>query len=113
CLFPRPVLVLIFFARIVHARVSTLFPYTTLFRSNVDDRIGEKGITVDPDKIIGIVLTEQLDSPSTISPPDEETAQMARHLIDFLKGEVKAGRLTNELGPLQSGIGTEIGRAHV
>jgi len=74
--------------------------------TNVDDRIGEKGITVDPDKIIGIVLTEQLDSPSTISPPDEETAQMARHLIDFLKGEVKAGRLTNELGPLQSGIGT-------
>lgn len=54
----------------------------------------------------GIVFTNQLDSPSTIVPPDEETVIMAQHLIEFLREEVKIGRLTNRLAPLQSGIGS-------
>lgn len=73
---------------------------------NVQDRIGTIGIPVDSEKIIGIVFTHQLDSASTIVPPDEETQIMANHLINFLKREVKAGRLTNQLAPLQSGIGS-------
>lgn len=73
---------------------------------SVDERIGEIGIRIDPAKIKGIVLTNALDSPSTIVPPDAETAQMADHLITFFREEVKAGRLTNELAPLQSGIGS-------
>lgn len=73
---------------------------------SVDKRIGEIGIRVDPAKIKGIVLTNALDSPSTIVPPDAETAQMADHLIAFFREEVKAGRLTSELAPLQSGIGS-------
>ena len=71
-----------------------------------DDRIGTIGIPVDFDKIKGIVFTNQLDSPSTIVPPDEETVTMANHLIDFLRNEIAAGRLTNRLAPLQSGIGS-------
>lgn len=71
-----------------------------------DDRIGTIGIPIDPDKIAAIVITKALDSPSTIVPPDEETALMATHLIDFLREEIKAGRLTNDLAPLQSGIGS-------
>lgn len=74
--------------------------------TSVDERIGEIGIRVDPAKIKGIVLTNAQDSPSTIVPPDAETAQMADHLIAFFREEVKAGRLTNELAPLQSGIGS-------
>src|SRR5690625_3547784 len=70
------------------------------------DRIGESGISVDPEKIVGIVFTNNEDSPSTILPPDEETDMIAEHLIKFLKKEVEAGRLTNELAPLQAGIGT-------
>ena len=31
---------------------------------------------------------------------------MADHLINFLRGEIKAGRLTNKLAPLQSGVGS-------
>ncbi len=54
----------------------------------------------------GIVFTNQLDSPSTIVPPDEETVIMAQHLIEFLRKEVEVGRLTNRLAPLQSGIGS-------
>ncbi|MDP4084118.1 MAG: acetyl-CoA hydrolase/transferase family protein [Bacillota bacterium] len=71
-----------------------------------DDRIGTIGIPVDIKKIKGIVFTNQLDSPSNIAAPDEETLIMAHHLIDFLRKEIEAGRLTNHLAPLQSGIGS-------
>lgn len=73
---------------------------------NVDDRIGEIGIPLDINKVRGIVFTEQADSPSTILPPDEETQQIADHLLDFLRDEIKAGRLTESLRPIQVGIGT-------
>ena len=71
----------------------------------VDDRIGSTAIPIDPAKIVGIVITEQADSPSTVTPPDEEPQGIANHLINFLKEEVAAGRMTNKLGPLQAGIG--------
>jgi succinyl-CoA:acetate CoA-transferase len=71
-----------------------------------DDRIGTIGIPIDIEKVKGIVFTNQLDSPSTIVPPDEETVIMAQHLLEFLRKEIKAGRLTERLAPLQSGIGS-------
>ena len=39
-------------------------------------------------------------------PPDAETRQIAGHLIAFLDREVRAGRLSPSLQPLQAGIGT-------
>ncbi|WP_110926167.1 acetyl-CoA hydrolase/transferase family protein [Bacillus massiliglaciei] len=72
----------------------------------VADRIGTPGIDVDIEKIRGIVVSTTVDAPSTIVQPDEETAIMAEHLTNFLREEVKAGRLTNKLAPLQSGIGS-------
>lgn len=74
--------------------------------TEVDQRIGTTVIHVDPSKIKGIVVTDEADSPSTIVPPDEETAQIAAHLLELLRSEVKAGRLSNKLAPLQSGIGS-------
>ncbi|WP_147533628.1 acetyl-CoA hydrolase/transferase family protein [Bacillus marasmi] len=74
--------------------------------TKVDDRIGEIGIKVDSDKIAGIVICNIPDSPSAIVPPDEETVTMANHLLDFLREEIKAGRLTESLAPLQSGVGS-------
>lgn len=71
-----------------------------------DDRIGSLGIPVDMNKIKGIVFTHQYDSPSTITAPDQETETIAAHLIDFLRNEVREGRLTHRLAPLQSGIGS-------
>src|SRR5699024_6158785 len=52
---------------------------------NVSDRIGERGIPFDVKKLRVIVFTEQIDSPSTIISPDEETQVMADHLMDFLR----------------------------
>ena len=74
--------------------------------TRVDSRIGSTGIPVDFEKVRGIVFTDQEDSPSTIVQPDAETDLIANHLLDFLREEVKAGRLTEKLAPLQSGIGS-------
>lgn len=74
--------------------------------TKADDRIGTVGMPVDTDKIRGIVFTNYTDSPSPIVQPDHETKEMAQYLISFLREEVKAGRLTNNLAPLQAGIGS-------
>lgn len=74
--------------------------------TSVDERIGSTAIAINPDKIVGIVFTEQPDSPSTVLPPDAETEAIAGHLNGFLLREVKAGRLSPSLQPLQAGIGT-------
>lgn len=67
--------------------------------------IGETYIRIDPAKVVGIVFTDKPDSPARISAPDEYTAAISKQLLTFFEGEVKAGRLTNSLLPLQAGIG--------
>ena len=71
-----------------------------------ESRVGLPFIPIDPDKIAAIVVTTKLDSSSTVLPPDEETRAIAGHLTEFFLHEVKKGRLTNTLQPLQAGIGT-------
>lgn len=71
-----------------------------------DQRIGAATIMVDPAKIVGIVVTDTPDSPSSALPADAETQAIANHIIDFLAEEVAAGRLDKTLPPLQAGIGT-------
>lgn len=70
------------------------------------DRAGSTAIEIPPEKIVAIVITEKLDSSSTILPADDDTAAIAAHLVDFFKEEVKLGRLTESLLPMQAGIGT-------
>ncbi|ADH88921.1 succinate CoA transferase [Ancylobacter novellus DSM 506] len=71
-----------------------------------ENRVGLPFIPVDPGKIAAIVVTSKLDSSSTVLPPDAETRAIAGHLTELLKHEVKLGRLTETLQPLQAGIGT-------
>ncbi len=70
------------------------------------DRIGEIGIKIDPEKVKAIVISNEQDAPSLIVDPDEETQTMANHLLNFFRDEIKAGRLTNKLAPIQSGVGS-------
>jgi len=70
------------------------------------DRLGTIGIPLDLDKVKGIVISDILDAPSTIVPADEETDIMANHLLNFLREEIKVGRLTTSLRPIQSGVGS-------
>lgn len=73
---------------------------------DASDRIGEIGIRVDPAKVKGIILSEQPDIPSPLFEPNEETQQIANHLLDFLANEVEQGKLPESLAPLQSGVGS-------
>jgi len=68
-------------------------------------RIGSPYIQLDPAKIVGIVITNTLDSPADIASPDNTTIAIAGHLSDFFNHEIKMGRLTKSLLPLQAGIG--------
>ncbi len=87
------------------------FPTYRPYRSPIpvtaaDSRIGLPAIPIDPQKIAGIVITRKADSPSRLEQPDEETRAIAGHLEAFLTREVRAGRLSPSLQPLQVGIGS-------
>ena len=69
------------------------------------DRIGEPYLRVDPAKVVAVVETDHPDRNTQFRPPDATTEAIAGHVVDFLVGEVKAGRLPASLLPLQSGIG--------
>lgn len=68
-------------------------------------RIGTGFISVDPKKVVGIVFTELPDSPAQVTEIDTKTSAIAGHLINFFENEVKTGKLTESLLPLQAGIG--------
>ncbi|HYD31021.1 MAG TPA: acetyl-CoA hydrolase/transferase family protein [Azospirillaceae bacterium] len=71
-----------------------------------ESRVGLPYIPIDPSKIAAIVVTQKLDSAANVLPPDDDTNQIAGHLIEFLQHEVKLGRMGLSLQPLQAGIGT-------
>ena len=70
-----------------------------------DSRVGTPFIPIDPSKIAAIVISNRRDNPVKLEKPDDDTNAIAGHLIEFLKHEVKVGRLGNKLAPLQSGVG--------
>ena len=69
------------------------------------NKIGRKTISVNPDKIVGIVFTDKKDSPADIAEPDAKTTAIAAHILNFFENEVQLGHLTDRLQPLQAGIG--------
>ncbi len=70
------------------------------------DRIGTPYIPCDPEKIAAIVFTDISDKVRPLGPIDEPSRLISGHIIDFLKHEVKMGRLPKNLLPLQSGVGS-------
>ncbi len=70
-----------------------------------DDRIGEPYLHVDPAKVVAVVETDAPDRNTMFSAPDACSRQIAGHLTDFLAHEIRRGRLTPALLPLQSGVG--------
>jgi len=70
-----------------------------------DDRTGEAYLRCDPDKVIAVVETDAPDRNSMFALPDANSQAIAAHLLEFLAHEVKRGRLTPQLLPLQSGVG--------
>ncbi|HET6806502.1 MAG TPA: acetyl-CoA hydrolase/transferase C-terminal domain-containing protein, partial [Frateuria sp.] len=69
------------------------------------DRIGEPYLRCDPDKVVAVVETDAPDRNLPFRPPDEAARAIAGHLLEFLRHEVKLGRLPAALLPIQSGVG--------
>ncbi len=70
------------------------------------DRIGKPFVPCPPEKIAAIVLTDREDQPAKFKPVTPVTAQIGENVVNFLKAEVEAGRLPEDLGPIQSGVGS-------
>jgi propionyl-CoA:succinyl-CoA transferase len=68
-------------------------------------RIGWPYAVVDPEKIIGIVETDQPDDAIAFAAPDQISQQIAGHVIDFLLGEMSTDHHPTSLFPLQAGVG--------
>lgn len=69
-------------------------------------RIGTPYISCPPEKIAAIILTDKEDQPAKFKPITPVTQRIGEHVVGFLKGEIAAGRLPKELGPIQSGVGS-------
>lgn len=70
------------------------------------DRIGTPFIPCSSEKIAAIVLTDELGDAPKFKPADEDSQAIAGNIVEFLKGEVAAGRQPSCLAPLQSGVGS-------
>jgi succinyl-CoA:acetate CoA-transferase len=70
------------------------------------DRIGTTYIPCDPEKIVAIVECDITDKVRPLGPIDDDSKAISKHIMNFLKDEVNAGRLPDNLLPLQSGVGS-------
>lgn len=70
------------------------------------DRVGTAYIPCDPAKIAAIVMTDRRDRPAKLKPVTEVSRRIGHNVVEFLKGEIKAGRLPADIGPIQSGVGS-------
>src|ERR1700746_2848925 len=68
-------------------------------------RIGTPYLELPAEKVAAIVLTDSPDRNSGFKAPDEASKRIAGHILEFLSGEVKKGRMPATLLPLQSGVG--------
>ena len=68
-------------------------------------RIGWPYAQVDPEKVIGIVESDEPDRLGAFNPPDDTSLKIAAHVTRFLLDELRAGRIPPRFLPLQSGVG--------
>ncbi|QGU08196.1 Succinyl-CoA:coenzyme A transferase [Corynebacterium occultum] len=73
--------------------------------NNVGDRIGNPYIQIDTNKVVAVVETNAPDRNAPFKPFDDVSAKIAGNFLDFLEGEVAAGRLTYDGYIMQSGVG--------
>jgi len=72
---------------------------------NSGDRIGKTYIDIDIDKVVAVVETNAPDRNAPFKPIDDISKKIAGYFLDFLEGEVQAGRLAYDNYIMQSGVG--------
>jgi succinyl-CoA:acetate CoA-transferase len=70
-----------------------------------DDRKGSQVWKFDLSKVVAVVETNNPDRNAPFKAPEEIHKKIAQNILDFFDGEVKGGRLSKHLTPLQSGVG--------
>jgi len=68
------------------------------------DRIGKPFIEMDPERVVAIVFSDAEDACAVFSEPDAGSRQIAAHILDFVRHEIRKDRLPPGL-PWQSGVG--------
>ena len=68
------------------------------------DRIGKPFIEMDPNRVVGILFSQEEDCCAVFTEPDDTSTRIAAHILDFVKHEIGKGRLPASL-PWQSGVG--------
>jgi succinyl-CoA:acetate CoA-transferase len=74
--------------------------------TDVGQRIGGTAIPCDLEKIAAVVVTHAPEKPRPLARPTAESQAIADHIVEFLKAEHAAGRLSAGDVPLQSGVGS-------
>ena len=74
--------------------------------TEVYGKAGTIGCPIDPSKVVGIVITNKMDSASENKLADPAQDAMGANLREFFLGEIKSGRMTPALFPLQAGVGS-------
>lgn len=69
------------------------------------EKIGSPTVRIDPAKIAGVVITNEPDEVEPFTTPDAAAHGIADHVVEFLAGELRAGRLPAGFLPIQSGVG--------
>ncbi|MBP5259648.1 MAG: succinate CoA transferase [Paludibacteraceae bacterium] len=69
------------------------------------DRCGSPILKIDPKKVVAVVETQLKDEVGGFHAPDEITARIGRNVVEFLTGELRAGRIPASFLPIQSGVG--------
>lgn len=68
------------------------------------DRIGKPFIDMDPNRVVAILYSKELDSCPIFTQPNRVSKRIALQILDFVKHEIKKGRQPAKL-PWQSGVG--------
>jgi succinate CoA transferase len=87
-----------------------MIPKPPPFRPAIDldhplQRVGKTFVRIDPEKIVGVVETDEDDELTNMDPADATSRTIARHVVQFLHEELSAGRIPPHFLPLQSGVG--------
>jgi succinate CoA transferase len=72
---------------------------------NARDRVGSEIVVIPPEKIVGVVETNEPDECGSFDVAGDCTEAIGRNVAEFLVREMHAGRMPKGFLPLQSGVG--------
>ncbi len=68
-------------------------------------RIGTEYVQIHPDKILGVVHTNEPDETGDFKASSPITTKIGENVASFLAGELRSGRIPASFLPIQSGVG--------